>query len=120
MDRGSVERGRKGGGLDVSKLLSVEQVTGQVYNLARDQLGCRFLQKQLEDNTQVCVFVRVCAHASVCACACVHACARDFLPPPPPYRVPLYLMGRSIGSCLSSKLRYSALHTGVARLALQR
>jgi hypothetical protein len=47
------DRGRKSaGGIDVSKLLSIDQVTGQVYNLSRDQLGCRFLQKQLEDDTQ--------------------------------------------------------------------
>jgi hypothetical protein len=50
---GFSERGRKTCGIDVSKLLSIDQVTGQVYNLSRDQLGCRFLQKQLEDNTQV-------------------------------------------------------------------
>jgi len=47
------ERGRKACGIDVSKLLSIDQVAGQVYNLSRDQLGCRFLQKQLEDNTMV-------------------------------------------------------------------
>lgn len=32
------ERVRKGSGIDVSKLLSIDQVTGQVYNLARDQV----------------------------------------------------------------------------------
>ena len=53
MGSNSYERGRKTStGIDVSKLMSIEQVTGQVYTLSRDQLGCRFLQKQLEDNPE--------------------------------------------------------------------
>jgi len=46
------DRGRKSA-VDVNKLISVQQVVGQIFSLSRDQLGCRFLQKQLEENTQM-------------------------------------------------------------------
>ena len=29
---------------------SIDQVVGQIYSLCKDQHGCRFLQKKLEDN----------------------------------------------------------------------
>lgn len=38
--------------LDVSKLVALEQVQGQIMALARDQIGCRFLQRKLEEQGQ--------------------------------------------------------------------
>jgi len=35
--------------IDVSRLHSVEQVVGQIYRICKDQHGCRFLQKKLEE-----------------------------------------------------------------------
>jgi len=36
-------------GIDVLKLTSIEQVKGSIHLLSRDQLGCRFLQRKLEE-----------------------------------------------------------------------
>ena len=32
-----------------SKYTSIDEVVGQIYKLCKDQHGCRFLQKQLEE-----------------------------------------------------------------------
>jgi len=38
--------------VDVSRFTSIEQVIGQVYRTCKDQHGCRFLQKKLEEKDQ--------------------------------------------------------------------
>ncbi|KAJ1486968.1 armadillo-type protein [Baffinella frigidus] len=48
-------RKKSAAGIDLSKIATLDQVVGQVNALSHDQLGCRFLQKQLEERPKTAV-----------------------------------------------------------------
>merc|ERR1712137_586668 len=50
--RTSVPAEPKKPAVDVSRFTSIDQVIGQVYRTCKDQHGCRFLQKKLEEKDQ--------------------------------------------------------------------
>uniref|UniRef100_A0A7S4IEM7 PUM-HD domain-containing protein n=1 Tax=Vannella robusta TaxID=1487602 RepID=A0A7S4IEM7_9EUKA len=50
--RGIVPAEPKKPAVDVSRFTSIDQVIGQVYRTCKDQHGCRFLQKKLEEKDQ--------------------------------------------------------------------